>query len=80
MARIQGVEREQAGLLVRFMYWMTKRKVGRVVTPVKILAHHPGLLRAQAAMEMGQMGARSAPSALKALVQIKVAMLIGCPF
>jgi hypothetical protein len=80
MARIQGVEPAQAGLFVRMAYWMVKRKVGRVVLPIKITAHHPRLLRALAEMEMGQAAARSVDHALKCLVQIKVATLIGCPF
>jgi len=80
MARIDGVEARQAGLFVRFAYWLTRRKLGRVVAPVKITAHHPRLLRAMAAMEMGQEAARSVDAPLKMLAQIKVAMLIGCPF
>jgi hypothetical protein len=80
MARIDGVEARQAGLFVRFAYWLTRRKLGRVVTPVKITAHHPRLLRAMAAMEMGQEAARSVEAPLKMLAQIKVALLIGCPF
>ena len=59
---------------------MTKRKVGRVVTPIKIVAHHPRLLRALAHMELGQDAARTVSPQLKALAQVKVATLIGCPF
>jgi hypothetical protein len=33
-----------------------------------------------AAMEMGQEAARSVEASLKMLAQIKVAMLVGCPF
>ena len=80
MARIEGVEARQAGLFVRFAYWLARRKLGRVVAPVKITAHHPRLLRAMAAMEMGQEAARSVEASLKMLAQIKVAMLVGCPF
>ena len=60
MARIAGVAAKDGGLFVRFAYFLTKRKVGRVVTPITIVAHHPRLLRA--------------------LAQVKVAMLVGCPF
>lgn len=80
MARINGVESRDASLLTRFIYWMTKRKVGRVILPVKITAHHPRLLRAMGQMEMGQDAARSLPFTLKLLAQLKVAQLIGCPF
>jgi hypothetical protein len=79
MARIAG-EPERAGLFVRFVYWMVRRKLGRVVLPVKITAHHPRLLRSMGEMEAGQMAARSVDISLKSLASVKVATLIGCPF
>ena len=80
MARISGVEAKDAGMFTRFAYWMTKRKVGKVITPIKITAHHPRLLRALGWMELGQEAAKSVDFKLKALVQVKIAMMIGCPF
>jgi hypothetical protein len=80
MARIAGVEASQAGWLVRIAYWLTRRKLGRVVLPVKITAHHPRLLRGVGAMEMAQDAARNVDARLKCLVQVKVAQQIGCPF
>jgi hypothetical protein len=80
MARIAGVEPERAGLFVRFVYWMVRRKLGRVVLPIKITAHHPRLLRSMGEMEAGQMAARSVDISLKSLVSVKVATLIGYPF
>ncbi len=80
MARIAGVEPRKAGWLVRIAYWMTKRRLGRVILPIKINAHHPRILRAMAHMELGQEAARSVSPGLKMLAQVKVAMMIGCPF
>ena len=80
MARIPGVEARDAGLFVRFVYWMVKRKIGRVIEPIKITAHHPRLLRAVGQMEMGQEAAKTVDVALKALISVKTAMLVGCPF
>ena len=80
MPRIQGIEPQEAGLVLRLAYWAVKRKVGRVVAPIKITAHHPRLLRAVGSMEMGQAAARSVDAGLKSLVQVKAAMMIGCPF
>jgi hypothetical protein len=80
MARIPGVEAAQAGWLVRFIYWMTKRKVGRVILPVKIMAHHPRILRGIGSMEMAQEAAQTVDARLKCLVQVKAAQRIGCPF
>jgi len=80
MARIKPVEAHEAGWFVRLVYALTKRKLGRVVLPVKVTAHHPRLLRAMGEMEQGQMAARSVDAALKSLASLKAAMLIGCPF
>ena len=80
MARIRGVEPSEAGLFTRFLYWMTKRKVGRVILPFKISAHQPRLLAAAGQMEMGQQAMHSVDAKLKALAGIQAAVRIGCPF
>lgn len=80
MARIEGVKPEEAGPFTKFAYFMSKRRLGRVITPIAITAHHPRLLRAYAHMELGQEAANTLPAQLKALVQVKVAMMVGCPF
>jgi hypothetical protein len=86
MARINGVERNQAGWFTRLIYSLVERKlakltgVGRLIEPIKITAHHTRLLWAQGQMEMGQEAANSVPIALKSLASIKAASLIGCPF
>ncbi len=78
MARIAPPQRP--GLFARVVYFLTKRKLGRVVLPVQISAHHPKILRGMVQMEQAQAGAHSVPHALKELASIKTAMLIGCPF
>ncbi len=80
MARIEGIPPGTGGPFVRLAYRMTRRRLGKVVTPIRIVAHHPRLLRALAHMELGQEAANAVDPKLKALVQVKVATLIGCPF
>ena len=80
MPRIPGIETTQANLFTRIVYWMTKRKIGRVVVPLKIAAYHAPLMRATGDMEMAQQAMHSVDATLKALAGIKVATLIGCPF
>ena len=80
MSRIRGVEANQANALTRFVYWMTKRKLGHIVEPVKVSAHQPRLLLGMGQMEMGQQALKSVEPKLKALAEIKAALLIGCPF
>jgi hypothetical protein len=80
MARIRGIGASEAGIFTRFLYWMTKRKVGRVILPFQITAHQPRLLRAVGQMEMAQAALATVDAKLKALAGIKTAVLIGCPF
>ncbi len=80
MARITGVEPPEAGLFTRFVYWMTKRKIGRVILPLKITAHQPKLMNGMGAMEMAMGGVHSVGEGLKALASIQTAVMIGCPF
>jgi hypothetical protein len=80
MARIPGVEKQQAGWFIRFAYRAIEKKIRRVVLPLKIAAHHPRLFRAVLSMERGQAAAQTVPADLKTLVQVKAAMLVGCPF
>ena len=80
MARIRGVEANEAGFFTRFLYWMTRRKVGRVIIPSKVTAHLPRLLFAGGQMEMAQLALDTVDAKLKALAEIKAATMVGCPF
>lgn len=80
MARIEGIDGKQANLFTRLFYALVRRKIGRVPEPLRITAHQPRLLAALGGMEMAQEAMRSVDGMVKALVQIKAAMLIGCPF
>ena len=48
MARINGAPVQQGGPLRRFFVWivysLTRRKLGRIVMPVQVTAHHPTIL------------------------------------
>jgi hypothetical protein len=86
MAYMKGVEPSEAGWFTRLVYWFVRRKFGkltgkdRLIEPVKIVAHHPQLLKAMGQMESGLERARSVPAELKQLASLQAAMLIGCPF
>ena len=45
MARIPGAPANQGGLLRRLfvgiVYWLIRRRLGRVIMPVQVTAHHP---------------------------------------
>ncbi|HLJ10790.1 MAG TPA: hypothetical protein VKU82_06355 [Planctomycetaceae bacterium] len=86
MARIKGVEPQDAGWLTRLVYWFVQRNLGQITgkallaEPIKIVAHHPRLLKAVGQMESGQAAAKSVSTGLKALASVKASMLVGCPF
>ncbi len=79
MARIDGVTKG-GSLLARFAFFMTKRKVGRVIRPIRVHALHSRMLFGYGQMELAQEKARKIPAAVKSLAQIRVAMRVGCPF
>jgi hypothetical protein len=84
MARIRGADPSNqgllSGLLTRIVYVMTRRKVGRVVMPVQLVAHHPKLLWGYGQMEQSFASSHSVGAGLKDLAQLRVATLVGCPF
>ena len=84
MARIAGADpRRQgwlSGLFTRIVYGMTKRKLGRVVAPVEVTAHHPRILWGCGQMEQSLAGSSLVDSGLKHLAEVRVATLVGCPF
>lgn len=86
MARVIGVEPEHAGWMVRLIYWFTRRGLRKITgkdqlpEPIKIVAHHPALLRAVGRMEMAQGGFDSVDRRLKILAGLRASTLAGCPF
>lgn len=84
MARIPGASRNQGGLIgrtfVRIVYSLTRRRLGHVIMPVQVTAHHPKLLWGYGQMEQSQMGSKLVDHRLKGLAELRVATLVGCPF
>ena len=84
MARISGASVNQGGLFsnlfLRLVYSITKKKLGHVVMPVQITAHHPKILWGYAQMEQSLLSSKLVDAKLKGLVQLRVATLVGCPF
>jgi hypothetical protein len=86
MARIKGLESQQAGWLTRLLYWFARRSLrqltgqDRLPETVKIVAHQPALLRAVGRMEMAQGVLRTFDRRLKVLAGLRASTLAGCPF
>jgi hypothetical protein len=84
MARISGAPSNQGGPLRRLftglIYWLTRRRLGRVIMPVQVTAHHGKIFWGYLQMEQSQMSSKLVDARLKGLAQLRVATLVGCPF
>jgi len=84
MARIPGAPRNQGGVIRRLFvgiaYSLTRRRLGRVIMPVQITAHHPKILWGYGQMEQSQASSKLIDPKLKGLAELRVATLVGCPF
>ena len=84
MARIPGAPSNQGGIFRRIfvglVYALTRRRLGRVIMPIQVTAHHPKIFWGYLQMEQSQMGAKLVDAKLKGLVELRVATLVGCPF
>jgi len=84
MARIHGAPSNQGGplrrLFVGLVYSITRRRLGRVVMPVQVTAHHARVFWGYLQMEQSQLGSKLVDPKLKALAELRVATLVGCPF
>lgn len=84
MARINGAPANRGGpirrLLVGLVYWLTHRRLGRVIMPVQVTAHHGKLFWGYLQMEQSQMSSKLVDAKLKGLAELRVATLVGCPF
>ena len=79
MLRIKTSETGKS-ILAGIACFVSKRKFGKVPTPLEVTAHHKKILRGYILMEHAQEGAKTVPSHIKLLAQIRTATLIGCPF
>ena len=84
MARIPGAPSNQGGLIRRLfvgiVYSLTQRRLGRVIMPIQVTAHHPKILWGYGQMEQSQAGSKLIDAKLKGLAELRVATLVGCPF
>ncbi len=78
--RLEPIEKPK-GLMMRIAYWMTRRQLGKVMTPLKVVsARMPGSLRLSYEIQKFQMkGIRLEPG-LHFMVATLAAQINGCAF
>ncbi len=79
MARIGGTDRGDSPL-ARLAFWISRRRHGKVVGPLKLYARHSAVLYGTGQMDMALRRARRVPVNLRELAVLRVSMQIGCPF
>lgn len=80
MARIQGLEKKQAPLSLRWFYSVMRRKFGKDLTPAKIQMKYPGMVWGATLMEICLGRRRRVSLRLIQLGKIRTAARVGCPF
>lgn len=68
------------GLFVRETYRQTRKRFARDLEPVQVSAHHRMLLGGQIAFELALERSKRVDARLKALAEIKAALMVGCEF
>src|SRR4051812_35274764 len=77
--RIEPLSPQRAGLLIRVMYRVAKRRYGAVPEPFAVVAHHRRLLIANAVHEtMVQRASQTLPVSVRELAVLWTARQIGC--
>ena len=79
MARIEGVTDEKASLVSRGLFWLARRKLGRVSEMWRIAAHVPRIQLGRGLVELLLDSSALVDRRLRWLGVIKTAMLVGCP-
>lgn len=80
MARVEGIDPKQTSFLMRQVFKKVRKVVGRDLTPQKIQARVPRVFWVNVLMEwlLGQKA--KVPQRLRALVLLRTAVRVGCPF
>jgi len=80
MARITGLERNQAPWHLRWFYGVMRKMFGKDLTPTKLQMRVPGLVWGSIAMEAGLGRKRLISVRYIQLAKVRTAARIGCPF
>jgi hypothetical protein len=80
MARITGLEKNQAPWHLRWYYRVMRRMFGKELTPAKQQMRLPGLIWGSIAMQAGLSTKRRVSLRYTQLAAVRAAARIGCPF
>jgi alkylhydroperoxidase family enzyme len=78
--RIEPVEESQMSWLLKPLTWMMKRQLGKVVNPYEAWAYRPGITFTMSIFQQSIESSKVTPAALKRMVCLRAAQMIGCVF
>ena len=78
--RATGVSPSELNWIARLVFRALRKRIGRVPKSKTLAAYDTQTLLASTWMDAVNASPRTIPAALKELVQLKVAALVGCPF
>ena len=80
MARIAGLERNQAPWHLRWFYGVMRRMFGKDLTPTKIQMRVPGIMWGSIGFEAGLARKRRVSLRYIQIAKVRTAARVGCPF
>ena len=80
MARVSGLERQQAPWHLRWFYGVMRRMFGKDLTPAKIQMRVPGLVWGSVAVEAALGRKRRVSLRHIQIAKVRTAARVGCPF
>ena len=91
MARINGVQPDQAGLKLKLVYWFMNKGMAKLtgrppapgrsgIEPIEVWAHQPKMLSGMGRFQGAVRKGHAVDERLKNLVELKGAQMIGCEF
>jgi hypothetical protein len=80
MSRITPLPDRELGLLARLAAWWSKRKLGKVPTPLRVVAHSSAVLKAVGGFEFAAEKFTKIEPRLICLASLRTSTLVGCPF
>jgi len=80
MARVEGVDPRKTSFLMRQVFGRVRKMLGRDLTPTKIQARVPRVFWVGAIAEMLLGQKAKVPQRLRALIMLRTAERVGCPF
>ncbi len=80
MARINKSPEREAGPFGCLAYKLSRRRFGKEVEPLTVMAHHPRLLLGYGMFELAFERSNLVDERLKSLAVLKAATMVGCEF